>query len=257
MKRIVSIICLLILMIQLSACSFGNSEVFISKDLLCSCEENIVHRYDWEDDRYQIYAMYPGAYYMRVAENVLDFDTVSSFANAIRKKTITESQLEILQKAAQKAEHTTHGEKIALPVLETIRTLCYDQKPLSLTVKWFGCNDYALEGKIEIERKEIPLCLRYYGFENFNDQDFPNSNNLKRIETFYDFSKGDIRYRICERELYQEKNGENQLVTRLYDVELEQNGDYYYLMMGFPKEGYDCPKLNLDFISRFTLESVK
>ena len=44
MKKIVSIICLLILMIQLSACSFGNSEVFISKDLLCSCEEDIVHR---------------------------------------------------------------------------------------------------------------------------------------------------------------------------------------------------------------------
>lgn len=257
MKKIVSIICFLALMIQLSACSFGDSEVFVSKDLLCSCEENIVHRYDWEDARYQIYDMYPGAYYMREAENVLNFDTVSLFANTIRKKTITESQLEILQKAAQKAEHTTHGEKIALPALETIRMLCYDQKPLSLMVKWFGCSDYALEGKIEIDGKVIPLCLRYYGFENFNDEDFSDGNNLKKTETFYNFSQGNIRYRICERELYQEKNGENQLVTRLYDVELELNGDYYYLMIGFPEEGYDCPKLDLDFISRFTLESVK
>ncbi len=250
MKKVLSMVCILILLFQLSACG----DDYISDAFVCSCEEEIIHRFDWEDDRYRIFATYPNlALSMRLGENALHFDSISSFYDTVREKTITESELAILQKAAEEAEHTTHSGEIAFPALDTIRTLCYNGKALALTVKWFGCSDFALEGEAIINSKTVPLSLRYYGFDNFNTKKSEDNGAYERLVTFYEFAEGDVSYRVCERELYRE----SELVTRLYDVEIKEGGACYYLMLGFPEEGYGCPKLDWEAFKAFTLGKVK
>lgn len=250
MKKVLSLVCVLILLFQLSAC--GND--YISDAFVCFCEEEVVHRFDWEDDRYRIFATYPNvALSMRLPEHALHFESVSSFYDTVRRKAVTESELAILQKGAEEAEHTTHSGKIAFPALDKIRTLCYNGRALPLTVTWFGCSDFALTGEVVIDGKTVPLGLRYYGFDNFNTKKSDNTNGYERRVTFYEFAEGDVFYRISERELYRE----NELVTRLYDVEIKENGASYCLMLGFPEEGYGCPKLNWDAFKAFTLGKVK
>jgi len=250
MKKLLLIVWMLILLFQLSACEND----YISDAFVCSCEEDVVHRFDWEDDRYRMFATYSNvALSMRLGENSLHFDSVSAFADTVRKKALTESELATLQKGAEEAGHTTHSGKIAFPAVDKIRTLCYNGKALPLTVTWFGCSDYALTGNVTIDGKEIPLSLRYYGFENFNRQKSQDSGTYERLVTFYDFAEGDFCYRVCERELYRE----SELVTRLYDVEIKEDGACYYLMLGFPEDGYGCPKLDWAAFKAFTLADVK
>lgn len=250
MKRLLSIVWILILLFQLSAC--GND--YISDAFVCSCSEEVVHRFDWEDDRYRIFTTYPNvALATRLSEQALHFDSVSAFADTVRKKAVTESELATLQKGAEEAGHVTHSGKIAFPALDKIRTLCYNGRALPLTVTWFGCSDYALTGKVVIDGKPVPLSLRYFGFENFNTKKAEDNGAYERRVTFYEFFEGDISYRVCERELYRE----SELVTCLYDVEIKEDGACYYLMLGFPEEGYGCPKLNWDAFKAFTLGKVK
>ena len=269
MKKIISLFLLLSLILSLYGCYETNVAVTV-------CKEEIEHHYWWEYDRYRHWETYPRTI-LHGSLNIpsLSFDDCYSFYKKIRDMRFSSEELNTLQDTGKLISHTHENDLPGIPNLSAIQDLLWKSQATDLTVKWFGCSDYVLEGEIEIQGITVPIRMRHYGFENFKNSVPSNAEHTategdvpmdryhwldtnqayKRIASFYTVTSGDYRYRVAERELYdctQERDG--QLLMRQYDIEIYDGSNYYYVFLGYLDDS-PCPTLTPEIVKSFTLKS--